>query len=76
MGDRDLYLDELIRLEGRGVFTNNLCELCRNGGMYRCLDCLAVQLLCPGCMSRVHSFNPFHVIEVSPSVFSGYTTRF
>ena len=33
--------------------------------MYRCVDCLAVQFLCGGCLSRVHSFNPLHVIEVS-----------
>ena len=65
MPDHDLYLDELIRLEGRGIFTDNRCELCRNDGVYCCVDYLAVQFLCPGCMSRVYSFNPFHMIEVS-----------
>jgi hypothetical protein len=63
-----MFLEELIRLEGRGIFTDGKCELCRKVGVYRCVDCLAVQFLCTGCMSRVHSFNPFHVIEVSPLV--------
>ena len=66
MAERDTFLNELIRLEGTGDFTTNgKCELCRNDGTYRCLDCHAVQSLCGGCLSRVHSFNPFHIVEVS-----------
>lgn len=64
--ERQLFLDELIRLEGRGIFTDGSCELCRENGLYRCLDCVAVQFLCGGCLNRVHSFHPFHVIQVSP----------
>lgn len=67
--ERELFLEEFIRLEGRGVSTDGKCELCRNEGAYRCIDCLAVQFLCGGCMSRVHSFNPFHIIEVSLSYY-------
>ena len=66
--ERKLFLEEFIRLEGRGVFTDDHCELCRKEGMFRCTDCVAVQFLCGGCMSRVHSFNPFHVIEVSSRI--------
>ena len=62
----ELFLEELMRHEGRGVFTDDgHCELCRDDGMYRCLDCIGVHFLCAGCISRVHSFNPFHTIEVS-----------
>ena len=67
--ERPLLFSELIRLEGRGVFTNGCCELCRQDGLYRCLDCVGVEFLCAGCLSRVHSFHPFHVIEVSPPLF-------
>lgn len=67
MPDRRVYLEELIRLEGRGIFTDEgQCELCRKDGQYRCLDCVAVQFLCSECTCSVHSFNPFHVVEVSP----------
>jgi hypothetical protein len=64
--EREVFLDELIRLEGRGVRTDDQCELCHKEGVYRCLDCIAVQFLCPRCVNSTHSFNPFHVIEVSP----------
>lgn len=67
--DRDLCLDDVIRLEGRGVLTDDHCELCRKEGKFRCVDCVAVQFLCKECISSVHSFNPFHVIEVCSCVF-------
>lgn len=66
--ERGLFLQELIRLEARGTSTGGRCELCRKDGLYRCVDCHAVQLLCEGCMNRVHSFHPLHVIEVSLSM--------
>jgi hypothetical protein len=62
--ERDLILDEFIRLESRGVLSPS-CELCSQEGEYRCVDCDAVQLLCKGCLCRVHSFHPLHEIEVS-----------
>ena len=69
--ERDLFLKEFVRLEGRGVSTNGNCELCRNEGAFRCLDCVAVQFLCQECIARVHAFNPFHVIQVSLDVLLG-----
>jgi len=69
--ERETYLKESIRLEGRGMFTDDHCELCHKEGVYRCVDCFAVQFLCEGCMSRVHSFNPLHVIEVSLPTLRG-----
>ena len=67
--DRQVVLDELIRLEGRGVDPVDRCELCQKVGVYRCLDCVAVQLLCGECMIRIHAFHPFHVIQASIALF-------
>jgi len=67
--DCDLVLNELIRLEARGVDPAGTCELCRKEGIYRCLDCVAVQLLCRECMTRIHTFHPFHVIQASIPLF-------
>jgi len=61
--ERGLFLEEFIRLEGRGTTANDRCKLCREEGIYRCTDCPAVQLLCGGCLRRIHSLNPFHVVE-------------
>lgn len=66
--EREQFLEEFIRLEGRGVSPGDPCELCRNEGMYHCIDCLSANFFCEGCMTRVHAFNPFHVIEVSPCI--------
>jgi hypothetical protein len=65
--EQETFLDEEIRLEGRGIFTSppDRCELCRKEGEYRCVDCFAVLFLCEGCMTRIHAFHPVHVIEVS-----------
>jgi len=67
--DRQLVLNELIRLEGPGVDPAGRCELCRKNGAYRCLDCVAVQFLCRECMTRIHAFHPFHVIQASIPLF-------
>ena len=64
--EQESFLDEEIRLEGWGIFTSppDQCELCRNEGRYRCVDCFAVLFLCEGCMTRIHAFHPVHAIEV------------
>jgi hypothetical protein len=59
-----MFLAELMRLEGRGIYTNGRCELCPQDGAYRCLDCHAVQFLYADCLSRIHCFNPLHRLEV------------
>ena len=69
--EHDIFLNEFIRLEGRGVSAHGNCELCCNEGLFRCLDCIAVQFLCQRCMAGVHAFNPFHVIEVRLRIFLG-----
>ncbi|KAF8066636.1 hypothetical protein FPV67DRAFT_1417508 [Lyophyllum atratum] len=65
--DRDLYLAEFLRLEGRGDHPD-ICpghtetsEL--HHASYRCVDCAGGHLLCQVCMVSTHRHNPLHEIE-------------
>ncbi|PPQ82214.1 hypothetical protein CVT26_009204 [Gymnopilus dilepis] len=70
---RDLYLDELLRWEGRGDAWSKgqtECYDCRarkasppNAGEYRCADCSVPHLLCRDCCVRRHRCLPYHVIK-------------
>jgi hypothetical protein len=75
---RDEYLDELLRLEGRGEFTSPTCPSCVHDAFdvfddsstpsppsIRCQDCFTGELLCEKCCVRLHRQHPLHVIEVS-----------
>lgn len=72
---RDLYLDEMLRWEGRGDAWSDgdtPCNDCRAQkvdspapGEFRCNDCFVPYLLCAACLVRRHRTLPFHVIEVS-----------
>ncbi|PPR02990.1 hypothetical protein CVT24_012178 [Panaeolus cyanescens] len=70
---RSEYLDELMRLEGRGEFNRMArCGDCvgrRNGvpgpALYRCVSgCFVPDLTCADCCVRRHQREPFHVIEM------------
>lgn len=62
---RDEFLQELLRLEGRGDYIDETCAICRKeSGVYRCQSCMGKQLLCKGCVVQNHLFNPLHIIEV------------
>ncbi|KAG2110013.1 hypothetical protein DEU56DRAFT_874489 [Suillus clintonianus] len=67
MDDRDHFLLELLRLEGRGDFL--LQEACRgsaccmNAPEFRCEDCLGTELYCKACTVERHIENPTHRIE-------------
>ena len=75
--ERDLYLDELLRREGRGGFDAEKCAGCIEEGnecvagsaTYRCLGCSPGPLLCGGCVLRRHEKLPFHRIEVCACFF-------
>ncbi|KAI0748683.1 hypothetical protein C8Q80DRAFT_1219730 [Daedaleopsis nitida] len=61
----DSYLAELLRLEGRGVFTDGCCATCQvtmQGG-HRCEDCHDATLHCTSCIIAAHRQNPFHRIQ-------------
>ncbi|KAF8158045.1 hypothetical protein B0H34DRAFT_707299 [Crassisporium funariophilum] len=66
--DRDLYLADFLRLEGRGDHPD-VCPRHRHTGKlhhasYCCIDCSGGELLCQGCMVSTHMYNPLHQIEV------------
>jgi len=63
---RELALEEMLRLEGRGDYAGSPCGGCSAPcPLYRCKDCFGGELLCQECMLSKHQHNPFHTIEVS-----------
>ena len=69
--ERDLYLDELIRREGRGDFRAEKCSFCpentegdRGKAIFRCLDCSPAPLSCDQCLCRRHKDLPYHRVQV------------
>lgn len=61
-----MFLDELLRLEGRGGYREN--ERCRcklSLPSLRCIDCDGGELSCQSCIVSGHRANPLHRIEVS-----------
>ncbi|KAI0039084.1 hypothetical protein FA95DRAFT_1657962 [Auriscalpium vulgare] len=63
---RDEYLDEVLRLEGRGPYaTANQCPRCTTDAdpSIRCSDCVGGELLCVPCILKLHSRNPLHRVE-------------
>ena len=63
----DAYLDELLRLEGRGCYTEAGC--CCGGedaaAVYRCEDCCDLRLYCKTCVVSSHAAHPLHRLQVS-----------
>ena len=66
MALRDEYLDEVLRLEGRGFFGRAThCPTCGVGvPEYQCLDCLGGQLFCKTCVLDMHARLPLHRLQV------------
>lgn len=63
----DHFLDEMIRLKGRGEYRVQWhCSECRQASPeFRCGDCFTDELLCGTCIMAIHNQNPLHRIEVS-----------
>ncbi|KAH7918389.1 hypothetical protein BV22DRAFT_1024674 [Leucogyrophana mollusca] len=63
--ERQKFLEELIRLEGRGVQgIDELCSSCKNASSrYRCEDCFGVDMHCIDCVVQKHAHSPLHRIE-------------
>ena len=40
-----------------------------SSGRYRCVDCFGGPMLCKSCIVNQHTFNPFHRIQVHPTLF-------
>jgi len=67
---RDLALDEMLWLKGRGLYADSPCGGCSaHRPLYRCTDCFGGQLFCQECTVSMHWRCPFHIIEVSYSFF-------
>lgn len=68
--DRELFLTEFLRLEGRGSYKHT-CHTCdvKVGNIFRCTDCDGSSLYCSHCLLQSHSENALHRIEVSISLF-------
>lgn len=63
----DTYLQELLRLEGRGDHMHeSTCAGCQTGdATYRCKDCYSPELYCSDCVVSIHARSPLHQIFVS-----------
>ncbi|KAJ7113288.1 hypothetical protein C8R43DRAFT_1138715 [Mycena crocata] len=67
-GYRVTFLDELLRLEGRGDYRfQTMCAGCAVDSVYasyRCKDCFSDALFCKDCVVKEHRDNPLHRIEM------------
>lgn len=63
---RGMVLDEMIRLEGRGLHSGMPCPRCGvvTNPTFRCEDCIGGELYCSQCMISMHRQSPFHNIKV------------
>ncbi|KAF7974583.1 hypothetical protein HWV62_11966, partial [Athelia sp. TMB] len=64
--DIDLFLKEILRLEGRGDYIDQkICPFCPDDTLaeYRCRDCFSGELYCHRCTMLLHSRNPLHRIQ-------------
>jgi len=61
----EMALEEMLRLEGRGVYAGLPCGECSSTPLYRCTDCFGGELFCQQCTLAMHRRSPFHIIEVS-----------
>ncbi|KAI9067504.1 hypothetical protein FKP32DRAFT_1563686 [Trametes sanguinea] len=65
---RDMYLGELLRLEGRAGYTHDKCRSCpehatAGDATIRCKDCTPGPLVCASCAVQRHAQSPFHRVQ-------------
>ncbi|KAF8868419.1 hypothetical protein BD779DRAFT_1460905 [Infundibulicybe gibba] len=73
--DRERFLAEFLRREGRRGHTSGLCSRCSGySAAYRCVDCEGDNLLCSTCIKEVHSCNGLHRIEAWQKTHFSKTT--
>ncbi|KAI6096267.1 hypothetical protein EDD16DRAFT_1774867 [Pisolithus croceorrhizus] len=59
----EIYLQELLRLEGRGDCVDICAECNTNSPLYHCRDCFGGQMLCQECTVLGHALTPLHRLE-------------
>ncbi|KAG2144653.1 uncharacterized protein EDB93DRAFT_1241226 [Suillus bovinus] len=62
-GERQTYIDEFIRLEGRGKNSGSPCQCGDLHAAFRCQDCFSVELACCSCTIQLHVNAPLHRIK-------------
>lgn len=75
-GQQQQFLDEFVRLEGRGDYLKGACESCRPShgelescsvpghAIYTCEDCFGTFMECRECILSTHRRLPFHRVKV------------
>ncbi|TFK80129.1 hypothetical protein K466DRAFT_504425 [Polyporus arcularius HHB13444] len=65
MREAGAFLNELLRLEGRGAYTADMCSCGQTNAVaiYRCEDCADVRLYCKTCTLASHQSHPLHRIK-------------
>ncbi|KAG1897935.1 uncharacterized protein F5891DRAFT_1129642 [Suillus fuscotomentosus] len=61
--ERQTFMHEFIRLEGRGKHANSACQCGAEHAVFRCQDCFSVQLACCSCTIQSHVNVPLHRIK-------------
>ncbi|KAL1698878.1 hypothetical protein EV121DRAFT_296717 [Schizophyllum commune] len=63
----DEYMEEFVRVDGRGDAADCPCPTCQPGQedapRYRCTGCTGFSLYCRSCMVEMHSKRPFCTVE-------------
>ncbi|KAE9383999.1 hypothetical protein BT96DRAFT_1008551 [Gymnopus androsaceus JB14] len=77
----DTYIQEMLQLEGCGLFTSRTqcsCgrdfEVDRINNLHCCCDCYMPELFCKDCMVNHHAYMPFHRLERWNSQFFEHCT--
>ncbi|KAJ7350848.1 hypothetical protein DFH08DRAFT_913786 [Mycena albidolilacea] len=73
---RDIFLMQLLRRDGCGDASSELCPGCGDGQRllrYRCQECFGGLLLCTECCLDKHVEHPLHVILVWNGIFFAKT---
>ncbi|KAF7326720.1 CxC2 domain-containing protein [Mycena sanguinolenta] len=77
--DRETFLDELLRCEGRGDYHGQKrCAECHGWGTqaHRCEECFTGALFCTPCLVSIHADNPLHFVQTwNGSFFERNTLR-
>ena len=62
--DRQAYLYEMLRHDGRGELEATSCTGCSGDGSFSCSDCAYCTSYCRQCLITSHRLMPFHRIKV------------